>query len=324
MKNNRMSPRNRLNISARGRSAVLIAATLVVLFILPFVISQFWMFLLCEVFVLALAATALNLLVAYTGLVSFGHAAYYGIGAYSCALFLTRSGLPPWLGILMSPFVALLAAAVIGFFSVRLTEIYFAFVTMAFAQVFWVIAQKWGKFTGGYDGLVNIHRPSLMRSPDHLYWFCLIVVAVCLFLLLVIVRSPFGLLLKSLRDSPVRVRFLGVYLHKHRLVCFMISGFFTGVAGTLGTLVAGSVFPDSLYIWKSAEMLVSILIGGMYVFLGPVVGAVVVVVVHYMIGTFTEYWSFWFGLIFVFIVMVLPKGVVGSVWESFKKQERTE
>jgi len=323
MKNNGMSPRNQLGISGRTRSVIPIAVTLVVLFILPFLISQFWMFLLCEVFVLALAATALNLLAAYTGLVSFGHAAYYGIGAYACALFLTRSGLSPWLGILISPFVALLAAAMIGFFSVRLTEIYFAFVTMAFAQVFWVIAQKWGKFTGGYDGLVRILRPNLIRSPDHLYWFCLIVVAVCLFLLLVIVRSPFGLVLKSLRDSPVRVQYLGVYLHKHRLACFMLSGFFTGVAGTLGTLIAGSVFPDSLYIWKSAEMLVSILIGGMYVFWGPVAGAVVVVVVHYLIGTFTEYWSFWFGLIFVFIVIFLPKGVVGSLWASLKKQGRT-
>ena len=114
MKNNGMSPRNQLGISGRTRSVIPIAVTLVVLFILPFLISQFWMFLLCEVFVLALAATALNLLAAYTGLVSFGHAAYYGIGAYACALFLTRSGLSPWLGILISPFVALLAAAMIG------------------------------------------------------------------------------------------------------------------------------------------------------------------------------------------------------------------
>ncbi len=319
-----MNLRSQLGILLQAKRAVPMAAIGVVLLLLPFIISQFWLFLLCEVLVLGLAATALAFLAAYAGLISFGHAAYYGIGAYACALFLTRSGLPPWIGILISPFVALLAAAVIGFFSVRLTEIYFAFVTMAFAQVFWVIAQKWGKFTRGYDGIVGIARPSLIRSADHLYWFCLIVVGVCLLLLFIMIRSPFGLLLKSLRDSPVRVRYLGVYLHKHKLACFIISGFFTGVAGTLSTLVAGSVFPDALYIWKSGEMLVSILIGGMYVFLGPVVGAIVVVVVHYIIGTFTEYWSFWFGLIFVFIVMVLPKGIVGSVWERFKKQERLE
>jgi len=318
--------RKELGVLLRAKWAAQIAAILLLLllFILPFIVPEFWLFLLCEVFVLALAATGLSLLAGYTGLVSFGHAAYYGIGAYACAIFLTHSGVPAWLGILISPFVALLAAAVIGFFSVRLTEIYFAFLTMAFAQMFWVIAQKWGHFTGGYNGIVGIVRPGMIRSTDHLYWFCLIVVAVCLLLLVVIVRSPFGLLLRSLRDSPERVRFLGVYLHRHRLVCFMISGFFTGVAGTLGTLIAGSVFPDSLYIWKSAEMLISILIGGMYVFPGPAVGAIVVVVVNHVIGTFTEYWAFWFGLIFVLIVMFLPRGIVGSVWQSLKKQEGME
>jgi len=319
-----VSLRSQLGISFHAKWAVPIAAALALLFSLPFIMSEFWLFLLCEVLVLALAATSLGLLAAYAGLVSFGHAAYYGIGAYACALLLTRSGVPPWLGILISPFVALLAAAVVGFFSVRLTEIYFAFVTMAFAQVFWVITQKWSSLTRGYDGIVGVKRPILIRSTDHLYWFCLLVVAVCLFLLFRIVRSPFGQLLRSLRDSPMRVRYLGVYLHKHKLVCFIISGFFTGVAGTLSTLVAGSVFPDSLYIWKSGEMLISILIGGMYVFLGPVVGAVVVVVVHHIIGTFTEYWSFWFGLIFVFIVIFLPRGIVGSLWHSLNKQTKME
>lgn len=243
MKSEGSSHRSQTGISLGAKWAGPVAVLLVVLAILPLFVPEFWLFLLCEVLDLALAATALSLLAGHTGLISFGHAAYYGIGAYACALFLTHSGTPAWLGILISPFVALLAATVIGFFSVRLTEIYFAFLTMAFAQMFWVIAQKWGNFTGGYNGIVGILRPSLLRSTANLYWFCLLVVAVCLFFLFVIVRSPFGLLLRSLRDSPERVRFLGVYLHRHRLVCFMISGFFTGVAGTLSTLIAGAFSP---------------------------------------------------------------------------------
>jgi branched-chain amino acid transport system permease protein len=311
-------------LARRVKGTAPFAAVLALLSVLPFFVPEFWLFLFCEVFVLALAATALSLLAGYTGLVSFGHAAYYGIGAYACGILVTGSGVPVWLGILLAPFIALLAAAVIGFFSVRLTEIYFAFLTMAFAQMFWVIAQKWTRITNGYNGIVGITRPNVIQSTDHLYWFCLLVVTVCFFLLWVIIRSPFGLLLRSLRDSPVRVRYLGVYLHRHKLVCFMISGFFTGVAGTLSTLISGSVFPDSLYIWKSAEMLVSILMGGMYVFTGPAVGAIVVVVVNHVIGTYTEYWAFWFGLIFVLIVIFLPRGIVGSVWHRLKRRERME
>lgn len=290
-----------------------LAATGAALLLLPLAGSRFAVELTNHILIMSLFAVSFNLLLGYTGLASFGQAAYFGIGAYTCAILLTKSGVP-LLGGLVAAFLASAAAAVvIGYFCVRLTQIYFAMLTLAFSQIVWAISWKWTALTGGDNGFVGVRIPALVDSPTRLYYFTLVVVATGLALLLRVVRSPFGQILTTIRENPERAGFIGVNVRFVQLLAFIIAGAFAGVAGALFSLLSKSVFPDSVLWTRSAEVLIITIMGGMYTFLGPVVGAAVFLVLESLVIGYTEYWPFVMGIVLLVLLYFFPSGLAGFV-----------
>src|SRR5712691_12257622 len=210
----------------------------------PLVLPHFFLQLLTEIAIIGLFATAFNLLMGFGGMVSFGHAAYFALGAYAAALLVKKAGVPMLLALPVAPLVAAAGALLFGFFIVRLSHTYFAMLSLAFAQIVFTVIFKWKSLTGGDDGLLDVWPPAVLKSPRAYYYFTLIVVGLCLLALRAIVDSPFGYALRSVRENPRRARFIGIDVRRHQLVAFVISGAFSGLAGGLFAFYNGSVFPD--------------------------------------------------------------------------------
>jgi branched-chain amino acid transport system permease protein len=290
----------------------------------PAVGSRFYTFVATDIAILALFAVSLNLLLGYTGLVSFGHAAYFGIGAYTTGILMKKLGVP---FVLAFPAAGVLAAAfalVFGFFCVRLTKIYFAMLTLAFAQIVWAICFKWNDVTGGEQGMPDIPYPDLawmerlpwvsgLRTSDHFYLLVVVLVALALAVLKRIVDSPFGRILTTIRENPERAEFIGVNVRRHELVAFVIAGGFAGLSGALFGIFNRGVFPDFAYWAKSSEVLIMTILGGIGHFYGPAVGALVLLVLNQQITSYTEYWPVVLGTILIVLLFAFPGGLVGAL-----------
>ena len=298
---------------------LLVAAALVV----PALGSRFYTFLANDVLIWALFATSLNLLVGYTGLVSFGHAAYFGIGAYTTGILMKKLGASFLLALPAAGLLAGAIALVFGFFCVRLTRIYFAMLTLAFAQIVWAICFKWNEVTGGEQGMPEIPYPSLdwmarlpllrdLRTSDHFYLVCVVIVALCLWLLRRVVGSPFGRMLTTIRENAERAEFIGVNVRRYELAAFVLAGAFAGLAGGLFGIFNRGVFPDFAYWTKSSEVLIMTLLGGMGTFYGPALGALVLILLNQQIVSYTEYWPFVLGAILIVLLFVFPGGLAGA------------
>jgi branched-chain amino acid transport system permease protein len=316
-----MTPRRRL---PWGLSLV-VAALLV-----PALGSRFYTFVATDVTILALFAVSLNLLLGYTGLVSFGHAAYFGIGAYTAGILMKKAAVPFVLAFPAAGMLAALFALLFGFFCVRLTKIYFAMLTLAFAQIVWAICFKWNDVTGGEQGMPEIPYPdfawlehlpllSRLRTSDHFHLLTVLLVALCLWTLRRIVESPFGRLLTTIRENPERAEFIGVNVRRHELIAFMIAGGFAGLAGALFGIFNRGVFPDFAYWPKSSEVLIMTILGGMNYFYGPAVGALVLLVLNQQITSYTEYWPFILGSMLVVLLFVFPGGIVGALHAAARR-----
>jgi branched-chain amino acid transport system permease protein len=316
-----MTPRRRL---PWGLSLV-VAALLV-----PALGSRFYTFVATDVIILALFAVSLNLLLGYTGLVSFGHAAYFGIGAYTAGILMKKAGVPFVLAFPAAGMLAALFALLFGFFCVRLTKIYFAMLTLAFAQIVWAICFKWNDVTGGEQGMPEIPYPdfawlehlpllSRLRTSDHFHLLTVLLVGLCLWTLRRIVESPFGRLLTTIRENPERAEFIGVNVRRHQLIAFMIAGGFAGLAGALFGIFNRGVFPDFAYWPKSSEVLIMTILGGMNYFYGPAVGALVLLVLNQQITSYTEYWPFILGSMLVVLLFVFPGGIVGALHAAARR-----
>lgn len=301
-------------VSIRSKLLWIIIAILA-LALLPFYLSDFLVVFVTEMLIMALFAISFNLLFGYTGLLSFGHAAYFSVGAYTTGLILIRVTPSLPLAFLLAIILATLSAWLIGYFCVRLDEIYFAMLTLAFGMMIHTILWKWDSLTGGADGLVGIPRPHLwsfdLSNISTYYYFTLIIVGICVLILWVIVNSPFGLILKSIRENHERVEFVGISMRRYRLVSFVISGFFCGVAGALFAPFEMSIAPDIAFWTKSAEPVFMSLLGGMRIFLGPAVGAAIYMYLKEIISGYTELWMIYLGAILIGFVIFLPGGIVG-------------
>jgi branched-chain amino acid transport system permease protein len=298
--------------------------------------SRYYTFLANDVVIWALFATSLNLLVGYTGLVSFGHAAYFGIGAYTTGILMKNVGLPFLLAFPAAGLVAGLFALVFGFFCVRLTRIYFAMLTLAFAQIVWAICFKWNEVTGGEQGMPEIPYPSFdwveraapwlpfvggYKTSEYFYFLTLLLVATCLWLLRRVVGSPFGRMLTTIRENPERAEFIGVNVRRYELVAFVVAGFFAGLSGGLFGIFNRGVFPDFAYWTKSSEVLIMTLLGGMGTFFGPALGALVLIWLNQQIVSYTQYWPLILGTILVVLLFVFPGGIAGAL-ESVTRRLR--
>jgi branched-chain amino acid transport system permease protein len=300
-----------------------LAVAVAALFV-PALGSRFYTFVATDVAIMALFAVSLNLLLGYAGLVSFGHAAYFGIGAYATGLLMKKLAVPFVLAFPAAGVLAGLFALVFGFFCVRLTKIYFAMLTLAFAQIVWAICFKWNAVTGGEQGMPEIPYPDLawmeklpytgaLRASDHFYLLTIVLVAACLFTLRRIVASPFGRILTTIRENPERAEFIGVDVRRWELIAFVIAGAFAGLAGGLFGIFNRGVFPDFAYWPKSSEVLIMTILGGMGHFWGPAVGALVLLVLNQQITSYTEYWPFILGTILIVLLFAFPGGIVGAL-----------
>jgi branched-chain amino acid transport system permease protein len=280
----------------------------------PLALPPFFLQLLTEIAIVGLFATAFNLLMGFGGMVSFGHAAYFALGAYAAALLVKRAGVPMLLALPVAPLAAAAGALLFGYFIVRLSHTYFAMLSLAFGQIVFTVIFKWKTLTGGDDGLLDVWPPALLKSPVAYYYFTLVVVGLSLFALRAIVDSPFGYALKSVRENPRRARFIGIDVRRHQLVAFVVSGAFSGLAGGLFAFYNGSVFPDFAYFTKSFEPLVVALLGGVQSFFGPMAGAFGFKILEWLVSRqWPVYWPLFLGSIVIVVIVLLPSGFVGLV-----------
>jgi branched-chain amino acid transport system permease protein len=294
-----------------GKSFGLSALILALLLVLPLFLPRFYLYLLASIFVIGLLATSLNMVLGYGGMYQFHHAVFYGVGAYGCALMLTKSGLPPLLGFLVGPVAAALLGLLMGLICVRLSKLYFGMLQISLGSLVWAIVFRWYSFTGGDDGIHGIPTPDLISSSRGSYYFALIVTAVCIMVMYLIVNSPFGRVFQAIRDNPERSEAIGINVKRHQISGQIIAAFFAGVAGVLFLAVEGSVFPDLLFWTLSLEILIMCLLGGWFTFLGPMLGAAIMVTLRTVVGIYTEYWTLVLGIILMLLIFFLPEGVLG-------------
>ena len=297
-----------------------IGAILIVLLILPPILPRFYTYIIAVIFVTSLLAMSLNLVLGHGMIFQFHHGVFYGIGAYTAALMLTKTSLPMWVGFVAGPIMAAVAGLLIGWFCVRLTRLYFGMLQISLGSLIWAIVFRWYSFTGGDDGIHGIPMPSLLSSLNNAYYFILIVLVICLVVLYLILKSPFGSTLEAIRDNPQRCEAVGVNVRRHQLMAIVIATFFAGIAGVLFVVLEGSVFPDLLFWVLSLEVFIMCLLGGWFTFAGPVLGAAIMVALRTFVGIFTEYWTLILGVILILLIFFLPEGVMGYFLEKFKPQ----
>jgi branched-chain amino acid transport system permease protein len=309
---------------------VLGAAVILVLFILPFILSrlgrtgEFWTWVATEMIIMALFATSLNLVLGFGGMVSFGHAAFFGVGAYTVALLMKKAGFNLVFALLAAPFLAAVAAAIIGWFCVRLIGLYFAILTLAFGQLLYMIVFQWYTFTGGDDGIHGIPKPEFL-GPINYYLLCLIIFIACFFIMRMIVNSSFGLSIRIIRENLDRAKFIGINVRRYQLINFIVAGFFAGIAGGLFTELNRFAQTEFLHWSRSGDAIFACLVGGMYSFVGPTIGSTILIFLHIILQqihqSLVEIWAFILGLILLCVVLFAPEGVVGLFQKAMKKSE---
>lgn len=289
-----------------------VAVFLILLFIPP-IVPRFYTYILALIFVTSLLAMSLNLVVGHGGLFQFHHGVFYGVGAYAAGLFLTKTSLPFWVAFVAGPVVAAAVGLLIGWFCVRLTSLYFGMLQISLGSLIWAIAFRWYDFTNGDDGIHGIPVPDFIDSSTAAYYFILIVFAVCLLLMYLILRSPFGTTLQAIRDNPARGSAVGINVRRHQLLAIVIATFFAGVAGVLFVVLERTVFPELLFWVLSLEIFIMCLLGGWFTFAGPVLGAAITVTLRTFVGAQTEYWTLILGILLILLIFFLPEGVMGFI-----------
>jgi branched-chain amino acid transport system permease protein len=292
-------------------SARIFLPLLVVLALIPVFSGGYALVLLTDVLVFALFAVSLHFLLGAGGMVSFGHAAYFGLGAYGAALLVLRAGLPMELALILGPLAAAAGAALFGWFCVRLSGIYLAMLTLAFAQIVWSIAFQWDGVTGGSNGLVGLWPASWLGSRGAYYGATLMLCALGIAALWRIVASPFGHALRSTRDSPLRAEAIGINVRAQQWTAFIVAGSFAGLAGSLYAFSKGSISPETLSVPRSVDGLVMVLLGGVQSLAGPVWGAALFTWLEDSISREVAYWRAAIGAVILLLVLAFPQGIAG-------------
>jgi branched-chain amino acid transport system permease protein len=306
------------------KGAIWGAPILVILAVIPWLVDPYQSILLSYGLVLGIGVLGFNLLLGYTGLLSFGHAAFFGVGAYGVAFMVKYLHFESMELFLLGAIVASIVVSILfGYVCVRYTRIFFSIMTLALSQVLWSLAFKFFWVTGGTDGL-RVPTPKIlgmggMEQEDKVYflahayyYYVLVLFVICVAVMWVIVHSPFGKALQAIRDNETRARFVGVQIRRYRFIAFLVSGVFTGIAGALWVPLNGLVTPDSMVWTFSGEIVFMAVLGGFRNFTGPIVGAVVFNYLKtYAVGL-TVYWQAFLGVVLVILVLALPTGIVGT------------
>jgi len=297
-------------LSARARLASL--GVLMLAAALPLLGSNYALIVGAEIAIFVIFAVSLHFLMSVGGMASFGHAAYFGLGAYGVAFLAKLAGLPMIVCLLIGPLLGLFGAVLFGWFAVQLSGVYFAMLTLAFAQIVWSIAFQWVEVTGGDNGILGVWPAALVATPARFYWLALGIMALSVMALRVLVFSPFGYALRATRDSGLRSEAIGINSKRVQWTAFVIAGTFAAIAGALFAYLKGSVFPDNAGIALSVDSLVMVLLGGVETVSGAVVGAVVYKALSIWLVSYTEMSKLVMGAVIVLLVVAFPKGIVGT------------
>ena len=294
-------------------------ALLAVLALVPLVSDAYTLVLLTDVFVFALFAVSLHFLLGPAGMVSFGHAAYFGLGAYAAALLLLRYQAPMELALLAAPLAAMAGAVLFGWFCVRLSGIYLAMLTLALAQIVWSVAFQWDTVTGGSNGLVGVWPAPWLASRTAYYLVTLALCAGSIACLWSIVAAPFGRALRASRDSPLRAEAIGIDVRAQQWAAFTVAGTFAGLAGALFAFSKGSISPETLSVPRSVDALVMVLLGGVQTLTGPVWGAALFTWLEDAVSREIAYWRAAIGVVILLLVLAFPQGIAGALKRWFSR-----
>jgi branched-chain amino acid transport system permease protein len=296
----------------------LAAAALLTLAVAPWVLARHQLSILTDLLIFGLFALSLDLIMGYAGMVSFGHAAYFGLGAYGSALVLIHFGQPIPVALLAGALLAAAVALPVGWFSTRARDIYFAMLTLAFAQLLYTVAYKWRDLTGGSDGIAGVPKTALvwggpsLASPPAFYAVVATAVVVSLIACRALVRSPFGRALEAIRENERRFTSLGRDARPFKLAVFVIAAGFAGLAGALFAPFRGFASPEVMFWVLSGQGLMMVITGGIGTLVGPILGAMVFILVQEILSSYTQHWMIFTGAIFVLMVIFLPGGLVGT------------
>ena len=272
-----------------------------------------------DLMVAVLFAVSLHFIMGPAGMHSFGHAAYFGLGAYGAALMVRKLGLPMEVALLAAPIVAAIGAFLYGWFCVRLSGVYLAMLTLAFAQITWAIAFQWDAVTGGSNGLTGVWPAEWLADKQIYYYMTLALSAASVLLLHRFLHSPFGYAMRASRDSVLRADAIGINVRRISWVAFVIAGAFAGLAGALYAFSKGSISPETLHVSRSIDGLVMVLLGGLQTLAGPIVGAVTFTWLHDTVARNTDYWRAMLGAIILILVLLFPQGIAGFVKQQIQK-----
>jgi branched-chain amino acid transport system permease protein len=307
---------------------VLIAAVMLLIFS-PFIFSLFYLNLVTEILILAIFALSLNILVGYTGLVSLGHAAFFGVGAYMSAILAREISPNFFLTLFASLAAAIIASAIIGIFCVKVSGFYFLMLTLAFSQMIYSFVHQSTTITGGSNGLSGIPSPLIgsldFSNPVYFYYLILLLFILIYGGLSLIVHSPFGQVLIGIRENETRLKSMGYHTTLYKLAAFVIAGGLGGVAGSLYTSFNSFISPSDVYWTMSGSVLIMVLIGGSGTMIGPVLGAAFIVILETIVSSYTTMWMMIIGIIFILFVVFFPKGIVGLgklLFQSFSKSNK--
>ncbi|TWO70600.1 branched-chain amino acid ABC transporter permease [Caenimonas sedimenti] len=306
--------------------------TLAILFSTPLWLAKvgLYQYLALEIMIWMLFALGYNLLLGTSGLPSFGHGAYFGIGAYAFGLLQKGVWANLWFDLFGAIVVAAAFGAAVALFLSHRRGIYYALLTIAFGQVFWFVAMKWHKLTGGEDGLLNIQRLPAdfgfasipLKSNEALFYFCLAVFAVTLLALWRLVHSPFGRVLSAIKQNEMRADFAGYNVWIYKWLAFTLSAGLAGLAGGLFAMAQQSAYPNVMSLQNSGFVVMMVLIGGGLVsFWGPLIGAAFFILARDLLGAYTEAWLLWYGLVFMALVLFKPEGIAG-MWQAWQAKRR--
>ena len=293
-------------------------AILAILIALPDILRAYYLALATKMLIFALFAMSLDLLLGYTGLASLGHAAYFGVAAYTIALLVLRAGVDSGVAFPAALCAAALLGALFAPLALRARGSYFLMITFALAQVVWSVAFGWRSLTNGDDGMPDVVRPDFgwsLDSTTSFYYFVLAIVGAAALLLFAVVKSPFGRALRGIRESESRMQALGYDVWRYQYVAFVLSAFFAGIAGALYAYFNRFVGPEYLYVVQSAEALIMVILGGAGTLLGPAIGAALIVYLEDFVSSMTEHWVLVLGIIYVLVTLFAPRGLIGLVVE---------
>lgn len=288
---------------------------LIIFGIVPIVkTSGYQLMLANHILIWGMFAVAFNLLFGVTGMLSFGQALYYGLGAYAVGLMVKNVG-PSWFlpAIGVGLLISVIVSVCVGLLIIRVSGVFFTVLTLAFGQLAWQITFRWYDFTGGDDGIQGIIPPGILSDRTVYYYFCLIVVFLSIWFLRRLARSPMGLTLRCIRQNPERVSFLGRSVRLNQLAIYMFSSVFAALAGSLMAGVDNSIHTNMLYWTTSGEVILMSVLGGIGQFFGPFIGAAVIIVIEDVVGAKTEFWPLIIGLTMMVMVILLPRGLVGEL-----------